>query len=232
MNADAARVLVVEDEAVLREAEVDLLTEAGFAVTALPDGRGLDRVLHSFRPDLVLMDVMLPGESGFALARAMAAVSDAAVLFVTARDAISDRLIGFDVGADDYVVKPFIGAELVARVRAVLRRSGRLRSGTVQVADLLIDEDAGMVLRNGHPVPVTATELRVLTYLARNRGRVLSKTQILTQVWGYDAYDPNLVETYVSGLRRKTEVLGTRLIHTVHGLGYRMSETPRPAATP
>ena len=232
MNADAARVLVVEDEAVLRDAEVDLLTEAGFAVRAVPDGHGLDRILHAFRPDLVLLDVMLPGGSGFSLARAMAQVSDAAVLFVTARDAVGDRLTGFDVGADDYVVKPFIGAELLARVRAVLRRSGRLRSGTIQVGDLLIDEDAGLVLRNGAPVAVTATELRVLTYLARNRGRVLSKTQILTQVWGYEAYDPNLVETYVSALRRKTEITGPRLIHTVHGLGYRMNDAPLPVGPP
>ena len=100
-----------------------------------------------------------------------------------------------------------------------------MRSGRLQVADLLIDEDAGEVIRGGEPIPVTATELRLLAYLARNRGRVLSKMQILTQVWGYEAYDPNLVEAYVSGLRRKLDGSGPRLIHTVRGVGYRLSES-------
>jgi DNA-binding response OmpR family regulator len=143
-------------------------------------------------------------------------------VFVTARDAVADRLAGFAAGADDYVVKPFVLAELVARLRAVLRRTGRLVSPTVEVGPLVLDEDAGRVLVGGEPVPLTATELRLLAYLVRNRGRVLSKTQILTQVWGYDEYDPNLVEAHVSALRRKLEARGPRLVHTVRGIGYRV----------
>jgi DNA-binding response OmpR family regulator len=152
-------------------------------------------------------------------------------VFVTARDGVADRLNGFEVGADDYVIKPFVAAELVARVRAVLRRAGRLRSTTVEVADVVIDEDAGEVLRGGCRIAVTATELRLIGYLARQRGRVVSKTQILTQVWGYDAYDPNLVEAYVSTLRRKLEQHGPRVIHTVRGVGYRIGETTAGGAT-
>jgi two-component system OmpR family response regulator len=117
-------------------------------------------------------------------------------------------------------------AELVARVRAVLRRTGRLVSPTVEVGDLVLDEDAGRVLVAGEPVPLTATELRLLAYLVRNRGRVLSKAQILSQVWGYDVCDPNLVEAHVSALPRKLEAHGPRVVHTVRGVGYRVAPTP------
>ncbi len=225
MDTDAARVLVVEDDTVLRTCIADGLIDAGYHVRSAEDGSGFASLVEVFRPDVAVLDVMLPGSSGLVLARHLRDHSQTAVLFLTARDAVPDRLAGFEAGADDYIVKPFVMAELLARTRAVLRRSGKLRSGRLQVADLLVDEDAGEVMRDGQAVPVTATELRLLSYLARNRGRVLSKTQILTQVWGYDAYDPNLVEAYVSGLRRKLEVNGGRLIHTVRGVGYRMSET-------
>ena len=144
-------------------------------------------------------------------------------MFVTARDGVADRLNGFEVGADDYVVKPFVAADSWLRA-SVLRRAGRLRSTTVEVADVVIDEDAGEVLRGEVRIAVTATGFRLLGYLARQRGRVVSKTQILTQVWGYDAYDPNLVEAYVS-CRRKLEQHGPRVIHTVRGVGYRIGET-------
>lgn len=224
MDTDAARVLVIEDDAVLRSCIVDELTHAGYQVSAAPDGSGFAALVERFRPDVAVLDVMLPGASGLTLARHLREHTQAAMLFLTARDAVADRLAGFDAGADDYVVKPFVMAELLARTRAVLRRAGRLRSGRLQVADLLVDEDAGEVIRAGHPIQVTATELRLLVYLARNRGRVMSKTQILTQVWGYDAYDLNLVEAYVSGIRKKLEGRGERLIHTVRGVGYRMSE--------
>jgi len=225
-SSDAARVLVVEDEPVLRACIADGLTDAGFQVTQLPDGSDFAAQVDIARPDVAVLDVMLPGDNGFTLAEYLRTHSRSSVVFLTARDAVRDRLAGFDAGADDYLVKPFVMAELVARVRAVLRRSGKLRSATLQVADLLVDEDAGQVLRAGLPLPVTATELRLLSYLARHRGQVLSKTQILTQVWGYEAYDPNLVEAYVSVLRRKLEKDGPRLIHTVRGIGYRMSDTP------
>ena len=225
MRTDAARVLVVEDDETLRWCVRDGLLDAGYQVATAADGNGFDTLVDSFRPDVALLDVMLPGTSGLALARRLRARTQSAVIFLTARDAVPDRLAGFDAGADDYLVKPFVMAELLARTRAVLRRSGALTSARLQVGDLLVDEDAGEVIRAGRAIPVTATELRLLTYLARNRGRVLSKTQILTQVWGYEAYDPNLVEAYVSALRRKTEVDGSRLIHTVRGVGYRMSES-------
>jgi two-component system OmpR family response regulator len=222
MPTDAARVLVIEDEPVLRDAIASALQMAGFVVAARPDGADFARHVAAFRPDAAILDITLPGLSGLALAAELRATTQVVVLFVTARDSVPDRLAGFDAGADDYIVKPFAMLELVARLRAVLRRSGRLVSTTVQVADLLVDEDVGRVQRGSREIAVTATELRLLAYLARNRDRVLSKTQILTQVWGYDDYDPNLVETYVSSLRRKIELDGDRLIHTVRGVGYRM----------
>lgn len=222
MNPDSARVLVIEDESVLRAAIANSLTAAGFRVRALPDGTDFTRELAAFRPDAAVLDVMLPGASGLHLAAELRATTQASVLFVTARDSVRDRLAGFEVGADDYIVKPFALVELVARVRAVLRRAGRLVSSTIEVGDLLVDEDVSRVQRGGYEILLTATELRLLVYLARNRDRVVSKTQILTQVWGYEDYDPNLVETFVSTLRRKLEARGDRLIHTVRGVGYRM----------
>jgi DNA-binding response OmpR family regulator len=218
-----ARILVIEDEPVLRASIASALGDADFTVVSFADGADFEERITAFRPDAAVLDVMLPGDSGLSLARKLRRHSEAAIVFVTARDAVNDRLDGFEAGADDYVVKPFVLAELIARLRAVLRRSGRLISSTISVGDLLVDEDSGVVLHAGQPVGLTATELRLLCYLARNHGRVLSKTQILTQVWGYEDYDPNLVETFVSGLRRKLEVDGPRLIHTVRGLGYKMS---------
>lgn len=223
MSPGPARVLVVEDDPVLRDCVCDGFVDAGYQVIALADGRGFERALAEHRPDVAVLDVMLPGRSGLELATELRRHTDAAVLFLTARDAVSDRLAGFAAGADDYLIKPFAMAELLARLRAVLRRTGRAPE-VLRVGDLVVDEEGGQVLRSGEQVGVTATELRLLGYLARNRNRVLSKTQILTQVWGYDAYDPNLVEAYVSSLRRKLDALGPRLIHTVRGVGYRLSE--------
>jgi two-component system OmpR family response regulator len=195
MGTAPARVLLVEDEDLLRESICGALTDAGFVVQANRDGRDFIHHIREFRPDVAVLDIMLPDRSGLSLATQLRTETTAAIVFVTARDSVSDRLGGFDAGADDYLMKPFVLAELVARLRAVLRRTGRLTSNTMQIADLVIDEDSGEVLRDGRPIAVTATELRLLSYLAHNRGRVLSKTQILTQVWGYDDYDPNLVET-------------------------------------
>ncbi|MFD1721333.1 response regulator transcription factor [Amnibacterium endophyticum] len=216
----AARVLVVEDDALIRESVVAALTGAGFVVDSSADSRGVPARAADFRPDLALLDVMLPGPAdGFALARALRRDRDLPVIFLTARDAGADRLAGFEAGADDYVVKPFIVEELVARVRAVLRRLGRVPA-VLDLGDLRIDEQAGEVLRGGAALDLTATEYRLLLYLARERGRILSKTQLLTQVWGYEDYDPNLVEVHVSALRRKLEEHGPRILHTVRGFGY------------
>ncbi len=216
----AARVLIVEDEELVRDALTVALRSAGYTVLALPDGADFARAVDTFRPDLAILDVMLPGRlGGLELGAVVRQRCDAALLFLTARDAVTDRLDGFDVGADDYVVKPYVTAELLARVAALLRRLGRIPA-TVQVGDLVLDETASVASRAGRPLDLTGTELRLLAYLVENRGRTLSKTQILTQVWGYDSYDANLVEVFVSALRRKTEEHGARMIHTVRGIGY------------
>ena len=138
------------------------------------------------------------------------------------RGGVRDRLEGFSVGADDYLPKPVALEELLARVRVVLRRLGRLE-GALRVGDLVVDEASGDARRGGAELGLTPTELRLLAFFVRHRGLVLSKPQLLTQVWGYDAYDPNVVEVHVSALRRKLEQAGPRIIHTVHGLGYRLS---------
>ncbi|MEO6086262.1 MAG: response regulator transcription factor [Umezawaea sp.] len=215
----AARVLVIEDAEAIGAAVGSALRDAGYQVQLRPDGRELENDLTRFRPDLVVLDVMLPGRDGFALLEVVRRSSGAGVVMLTARDGVADRLRGLDRGADDYLVKPFVLAELVARVSAVLRRLGRTPS-TVQIGDLVVDADSGVVLRGSVPVELTATELRLLRYLAAQRGRVVGKTQILTAVWGYEDYDPNLVEVHVSALRRKLEENGPRLLHTVRGLGY------------
>jgi two-component system OmpR family response regulator len=215
-----ARVLVVEDEDAIRAPLAAALRGAGHQVHECGDGTGFEDLVDSFRPDLALLDVQLPGgRDGFALAGALRGRSDCAVLMVTARDAVDDRLRGFAAGADDYVVKPFATVEVLARVGAILRRLGRVPS-TVQVGDLVVDEDARLAVRAGTALELTATEFKLLAYLTGHRGRILSKTQLLTQVWGYDEYDPNLVEVHVSALRRKLEQHGPRLIHTARGLGY------------
>ncbi len=214
---EQARVLVVEDNEAIRVAVLAGLADAGFGVAGRPDGVALEQDLGTFRPDLVVLDVMLPGRDGFALLDVVRRHSDAGVLLLTARDGIDDRLRGLRAGADDYLVKPFVLAELVARVTAVLRRLGRTPS-CIQIDDLVLDSSAGTVLRAGRPIELTATERRLLEHLATHRNRVLSKLQLLTAVWGYQDFDPNLVEVHISALRRK---LGEpRLLHTVRGMGY------------
>ncbi|MDH6237719.1 response regulator transcription factor [Cryobacterium sp. CG_9.6] len=222
MPSASARILVVEDEEPLRDAIGQALSHAGFVVETAADGTDFVARITLFRPDAAVLDISLPGENGLHLAQRLRTMGNTPVLFVTARDGVDDRLAAFGAGADDYIIKPFILAELVARVTAVLRRTGTLVSPTVQVGDLVLDEVAATATRGGHMIDLTATERRLLTYLVHNRGRTMSKTQILTQVWGYDDYDPNLVEAYVSALRRKLEVHGPRLIETVRGIGYRL----------
>jgi two-component system OmpR family response regulator len=214
---ERARILVVEDAEAIRAAVLTGLADAGFGVAGRPDGRDLERDLTTFRPDLVVLDIMLPGRDGFALLDVVRRRSAAGVLLLTARDGIDDRLRGLHSGADDYLVKPFVLAELVARVTAVLRRLGRTPV-CVEVGDLTLDSAAGSVQRGGRPIELTGTERRLLEHLAAHRDQVLSKTQLLTAVWGYEDFAPNLVEVHISALRRK---LGEpRLLHTVRGLGY------------
>ncbi|MFJ4038910.1 response regulator transcription factor [Microbacterium sp. NPDC090007] len=220
-----ARVLVLDDDETIRLAVTTALRADGFVAEAAPDGTDLTERLGAFRPDLVILDWMMPGPHGIRLLPVVREAGDAAVIMLTARDDVEDRLRGFAEGADDYVVKPFTMAELVARSGAVLRRRGRLPQ-TISVGDLVVDPDAATARRGGATLDLTATEFRLLQLLAEGRGRTLSKAQILTQVWGYEDYDPNLVEVHLSALRRKMEHNGPRLIHTVRGLGYRLSVAP------
>ncbi|WP_236147394.1 response regulator transcription factor [Mycolicibacterium sp. CH28] len=221
-DPDPPRVLVVEDSVAIREMVVEALADAGYISGGRAHGGGLEDVLVAFRPDVVVLDVMLPGRDGFALIDVVRSYGDTGIVLLTARDALEDRLRGLDSGADDYVVKPFEIAELLSRVAAVLRRRGRI-SSAIQLGDLVLDVEASTASRAGTVLDLTATELRLLSYLADQRGRVVSKDQILAAVWGYDAYDPNLVEVHISALRRKLEAHGPRMLHTVRGIGYRLS---------
>lgn len=215
------RILLVEDDAALREAVAIALEEAGYAVCAEADGFSAQQAFQAFRPDLAIVDVRLPaGPDGLALARHLRDRSDLPIIFLTAADDPEDRLAGFALGADDYVIKPFLLDELLARVRAVLRRSGRTRPEAWQVDDLVLDEASRTAMRGGEALELTPTEFELLAVLMRHRGRVLSKLQLLAQVWGYEDYDPNVVEVHVSALRRKLEAHGGRLIHTVRAAGY------------
>ena len=215
------RVLVVEDDTAIRDAVVTALAQAGYLARGEADGTGLRTVVGAFLPDLAILDIMLPaGPDGLALARMLRDRADLPILFLTARDGLDDRLAGFTAGADDYLVKPFALTELLARVHALLRRSGRLTSVTIQAGGLVLDEAANAAWRDGRALDLTPTELRLLGYLLARRGRTVSKAELLTQVWGYGSYDPNLVEVRVGSLRRKLEAAGPRILHTVHGHGY------------
>jgi DNA-binding response OmpR family regulator len=217
--------LVVEDSEAIRVPIVTALSAQGFQVASAADGSDLESLLPSLAPDLVILDVMLPGRDGFELLRVIRRTSTAAVLMLTARDALADRVQGLTGGADDYVVKPFAMAELVARIHAVLRRS-RPDGSSISIDDLVINDDATLVRRSGDLVELTDTERRLLAYLAAHRERVVSKTQILTAVWGYDGFDENVVEVHISSLRRKLEAGGrSRVVHTVRGRGYLLGTT-------
>ena len=213
--------LSVEDAPDIRMLVEITLTRADFEVCSEPDGRKLDEVVERFRPDIAVLDVWLPdGPNGFDLARRLRETTDIPILFLTAADSLEHRLAGFDSGGSDYLAKPFAPEELVARVKALLSLSGRLSDNVWQVGDVVIDETSRSVIRAGPPLDLTRTEFDLLVALAKKPGRVLSKTDLLNQVWGYDAYDTHLVEVHISSLRRKLEAQGSRLIHTVRGVGY------------
>lgn len=223
------RLLFIEDDRSLREAVTVSLVGAGFEVRAESSGSRLADAVSTFHPDLAILDVRLPyGEDGFELALRLRTMTEIPIVFVTAADAIDERLRGFDVGADDYLVKPFAISELLARVRAVLRRSGRLVSPTHEVLGLLIDEANRTARRGEHELQLTKTEFDLLAILSRTPGKVFSKTQLLSLVWGFEGYDDNLVEVHISALRRKLEAFGGRLIHTERGEGY-VLRPPSPA---
>ena len=221
--ATSARLLVVDDEATILELLSGSLRLAGFEVTTAASGAEAVRAAASSRPDLVLLDVMMPDGDGFeVLRRIRSGGAEVPVIFLTARDEEPDRVTGFAVGGDDYVTKPFSLNELLGRIRAVLRRTRPDVPGSrLRVADLEIDDDAHEVRRSGAVVALTPTEYRLLRFLMVNAGRVVSKGQILDNVWEYDpARDGSVVEPCVSYLRRKVDRGQPRLIHTVRGFGY------------
>jgi two-component system OmpR family response regulator len=221
--AMSARLLVVDDEATILELLSGSLRLAGFTVMTASSGAEAVHAAVSDRPDLVLLDVMMPGCDGFeALRRMRSGGAEVPVIFLTARDEVPDRVAGFDMGADDYVTKPFSLDELLGRIRAVLKRSRPDAPGSrLRVADLELDEDGHEVRRAGALVALTPTEYRLLRFLMANAGRVVSKGQILDQVWDYDqARDASVVEPCLSYLRRKVDQGQPRLIHTVRGFGY------------
>ena len=221
----AERVLVVDDESYITDLVSTALRYVGFDVQTAATGRDALAVADRFRPDLVVLDVMLPDYDGFEVTRRLRADGvRVPIVFLTARDATEDKVNGLTIGGDDYVTKPFSLEELVARVRAVLRRTqgdGDGDGSRLSFADLVLDEDTHEVWRAGDPLVLTATEFKLLRYLMLNARRVLSKAQILDHVWAYDfGGDGNVVETYISYLRKKVDRVAPRLIHTVRGVGY------------
>jgi len=223
------RVLVVDDESNITDLVSMALRYEGFEVETAATGRDAIRLVERFRPEVVILDVMLPDVDGFAVTeRLKSARVKVPILFLTARDAVEDKVRGLTLGGDDYVTKPFSLEELVARVRVLLRRAGaEEETGRLVFADLELDDDTHEVRRAGETVDLTATEFRLLRYLMQNAPRVLSKAQILDHVWNYDfGGDANIVETYVSYIRRKLDAGGPPLIQTVRGVGYRLAAPP------
>ena len=217
------RLLVVDDDDTVRGLLADALRYAGFTVTAVATGPEAVEAARNDPPDLVVLDVMLPGMDGFAVIRTLrGTVRPLPVLFLSARDAHQDKVNGLTLGGDDYVTKPFHLPELIARIHAILRRAGGVPAeGTLAVADLTLDPVTREVTRAGQPVRVSPTEFRLLHYLMARAGHVTSKPQILDDVWRYDfAGDTSIVDTYVSYLRRKVDHVEPKLIHTVHRVGY------------
>ncbi|NKR92797.1 response regulator [Rhodococcus hoagii] len=223
------RVLIVDDEPSLVELLSVSLRFQGFEVeTATNGAEGLDKA-RAFRPDALILDVMMPGMDGFGMLRRLRADGvDAPVLFLTARDAVEDKVTGLTIGADDYVTKPFSLEEVVTRLRVILRRAGHSddkQSARVTFADLELDDDTREVWKAGEPVSLSPTEFTLLRYFMVNAGTVLSKPRILDHVWNYEfGGEVGVVESYVSYLRRKIDTTEPRLIHTLRGVGYVMRE--------
>jgi two-component system OmpR family response regulator len=228
-------VLVVDDEPSIVDAVSTALRYEGFAVSEAGDGRAALAMVQDGPPDLVVLDVMLPDLDGFEVMRRIRQDGiRVPVLFLTARDSVDDKVTGLTIGGDDYLTKPFSLAELVARARAVLRRTHAEteRDGKLRFADLELDEDTREVFRAGAPIRLTATEFNLLRFFMLNPRRVLSKTQILDHVWHYDfGGDPNVVETFVSYLRKKLDRHGPPLIQTIRLVGYTLREpVPEPGS--
>ena len=214
--------MIVEDDAPIRQALEVAFEAEGYEVRSEPDGTEVSDVAERFRPDLAILDVRLPhGPDGHQLVRMLRSRgTPVAVLMLTAADRLEDRLEGFDAGADDYVIKPFLMAELLARARALLRRSGAVSAAEFAYDDIVLDETTRTVTRGGTEIELTRTEYELLAVLLRHPRQVLSKHQLLTQVWGFETFEQNRVEVHMSALRRKLEAEGPRVVQTVRGIGY------------
>ncbi|MGW6442042.1 response regulator transcription factor [Lentzea sp. NPDC055074] len=219
-RVERGRLLVVEDEPSIRELLCASLRFAGFTVASAATGSEAVTAARDGSPDLVLLDVMLPDRDGFEVVRRLRSLGvRVPVLYLTARDGADDRVTGLTIGGDGYITKPFSLEEVIARVTAVLRRTRPSGSEQLTCGDLSLDVESHVVRRGTRVVELSPTEFRLLHYLMRNSGRVLSKAQILDQVWSHDFDgDVGVVESYISYLRRK--VADPPLIHTVRGLGY------------
>lgn len=220
---DTHRILVVDDEEVIRDVLQIGLSHRGFQVLTCQDSEEALQKVGSFKPHAAVIDVMMPGEDGFQLSRKLRQDPHLFILMLTARDAVSDRILGLEGGADDYVIKPFDFDELVARLRAGLRRVHQDQNHDLKFGPLRMDDASHKVFLNDEPVNLTAKEYELLRYLLLNPGIVLSKIQILQHVWGYDyPGDDNLVEVHISSLREKLQDRTKKLIQTVRGFGYRL----------
>ena len=214
------RILVVDDEVGLATEISVALRAAGYSTRVETDGTAALKMIEATRPELVLLDIMLPGMDGVSIGRKAVNDYNVPVIFMTALDSLENKVEGLNLGADDYVTKPILIGELLLRVRAVLRRTGAIAL-PLQVGDLELVEDEYRATNAGVDLGLTKTEFRLLAELANARGRVLTKNFLLTQVWGYDAYEPNLVEVHMSSLRKKLYAVDLPdLITTKRGIGY------------
>jgi two-component system response regulator MprA len=227
---DPTRLLVIEDDRAVRQALERALSFDGYEVSTANDGsEGLAKVLDE-QPSAIVLDVMMPHVDGLEVCRRLRARGDTTpILVLTARDTVGDRVAGLDAGADDYLVKPFALDELLARIRALLRRSSASTTEVYRVADLEVNVATREVTRGGEPVTLTKTEFDLLALLMENAGRVLNRAVIYERIWGFDfETSSNSLDVYVGYLRRKTEPEGSpRLIHTVRGVGY-VIRAPKP----
>jgi two-component system response regulator MprA len=228
MTGGGARLkaLVVDDEPSIVDFIKLGLGYEGFDVKSARDGPNGLALARDFNPDVIVLDVMLPGMNGVEVCRRIRAQSDAAIVMLTARDELQDRVAGLDSGADDYVVKPFRFEELIARIRAVLRRRGATRQPVIAVGDVSLDQDTREVRRGDRLVELTPREYDLLKLFMFNPKQVLSKETIIERVWGYDFEgDANIVEVYVRYLREKLQDIPPKLIQTVRGVGYIFRES-------
>lgn len=221
------RVLVIEDYEPVRRSIVQGLTEAGFAVDATGDGTEGLWYANSSEYDVILLDLMLPGTDGLTILQELRARRDPVhILVLTAKDSLDDRLRGLNLGADDYLVKPFALAELLARVRALVRRNYSAKSPVLRIADLEVDTNARNAIRGSRPIDLTAREYAILEYLAHRAGEPVTRTTLWEHVYDFEAEpNSNVIDVYIGQLRRKLEEGGlSRLIHTRRGVGYVLEE--------